>query len=45
MEAVWSRFSPSYSALEKEIQAGKLGEPQFLEANFGEPIVTVDRLM
>ncbi|XP_045779857.1 trans-1,2-dihydrobenzene-1,2-diol dehydrogenase-like [Maniola jurtina] len=45
MEAVWSRFSPSYIALEREIQAGKLGEPQFLEANFGESILTVDRLI
>ncbi|XP_039760888.1 trans-1,2-dihydrobenzene-1,2-diol dehydrogenase-like [Pararge aegeria] len=44
MEAVWSRFSPSYIALEKEIQAGKLGQPQFLEVNFGVPIESVERL-
>ncbi|XP_023946804.2 trans-1,2-dihydrobenzene-1,2-diol dehydrogenase [Bicyclus anynana] len=44
MEAVWSRFSPVYIALEKEIQAGKIGEPQFLDVNFGVPIVTVERL-
>lgn len=44
MEAVWSRFSPTYMALEKEIQAGKLGNIQFVEVNFGVPIEGVDRL-
>ncbi|KAL0901354.1 hypothetical protein ABMA27_006633 [Loxostege sticticalis] len=44
MEAIWSRFSPVYLALEKEIQAGKLGEIKHVEANFGAPIATVDRL-
>lgn len=44
MEAVWSRFSPAYIALEKEIQSGKLGDPKFVEVNFGAPLVTVDRL-
>ncbi|XP_072941291.1 trans-1,2-dihydrobenzene-1,2-diol dehydrogenase-like isoform X2 [Epargyreus clarus] len=44
MEAVWSRFSPAYIALEKELNAGKLGDVQFLEVNFGVPIHNVDRL-
>ncbi|XP_046963654.1 trans-1,2-dihydrobenzene-1,2-diol dehydrogenase-like [Vanessa cardui] len=44
MEAVWSRFAPSYLALEKEIQSGKLGDVQFVEVNFGVPIENVDRL-
>ncbi|KAJ2951422.1 hypothetical protein O0L34_g13566 [Tuta absoluta] len=45
MEAVWSRFSPAYLALEKEINSGKLGDVQFVEANFGESISDVDRLV
>ncbi|XP_004930084.2 trans-1,2-dihydrobenzene-1,2-diol dehydrogenase [Bombyx mori] len=44
MEAVWSRFSPTYIAIEKEINSGKLGDVMFVEVNFGVPIVTVDRL-
>ncbi|KAJ8736201.1 hypothetical protein PYW08_006857 [Mythimna loreyi] len=35
MEAVWTRFAPSYIYLEKEIAAGNLGEIKFVEANFG----------
>ncbi|XP_068626729.1 trans-1,2-dihydrobenzene-1,2-diol dehydrogenase-like [Battus philenor] len=44
MEAVWSRFSPSYIALEKEINSGKLGDVQFVEVNFGVPIDDIDRI-
>ncbi|XP_041975480.1 trans-1,2-dihydrobenzene-1,2-diol dehydrogenase-like [Aricia agestis] len=44
MEAVWSRFAPSYIALEKEIAAGNLGDVQFVEVNFGVPIISVPRL-
>ncbi|CAK1602241.1 unnamed protein product [Parnassius mnemosyne] len=44
MEAVWSRFSPAYLVLEKEINSGKLGEVQYVEVNFGVPIAAVDRL-
>ncbi|VVC94896.1 trans-1,2-dihydrobenzene-1,2-diol dehydrogenase-like [Leptidea sinapis] len=44
MEAIWSRFAPSYIALEKEIQAGKLGELQFVEVNFGVPVSEIARL-
>lgn len=45
MEAVWSRFGPAYKALEKEIEAGKLGDVKFVEVNFGVPLEGVDRLM
>lgn len=44
MEAVWSRFAPAYFALEEEINSGRLGDVQFVEANFGVPIANVDRL-
>lgn len=44
MEAVWSRFSPAYIALEKEIQAGKIGDPKFVEVDFGMLMGTVDRV-
>ncbi|CAG4933725.1 unnamed protein product [Colias eurytheme] len=44
MEAIWSRFSAPYLALEKEIKDGKLGDVQFVEVNFGLPIADVDRL-
>ncbi|XP_022821975.1 trans-1,2-dihydrobenzene-1,2-diol dehydrogenase-like [Spodoptera litura] len=35
MEAVWTRFSPAYADLEKDIQNGKLGDVLFIEADFG----------
>uniref|UniRef100_A0A2A4J2T5 Trans-1,2-dihydrobenzene-1,2-diol dehydrogenase n=1 Tax=Heliothis virescens TaxID=7102 RepID=A0A2A4J2T5_HELVI len=35
MEAVWTRFSPAYIYLEKEIAAGSLGDVTFLEGDFG----------
>lgn len=44
MEAVWSRFAPAYIALEEEINSGRLGNVQYVEANFGVPIANVDRL-
>ncbi|XP_049870206.1 trans-1,2-dihydrobenzene-1,2-diol dehydrogenase-like [Pectinophora gossypiella] len=44
MEAVWSRFSPAYIALEQQISSGKLGEVQHVEVNFGVPIEGVERL-
>lgn len=44
MEALWSRFAPSYIALEKKIQSGELGEIRYVEVNFGVPIINVDRL-
>ncbi|CAK1540163.1 unnamed protein product [Leptosia nina] len=44
MEAVWSRFSPAYIALEKEINAGKLGDVKYVDVNFGVPIADRDRV-
>ena len=35
MEAVWTRFSPAYADLERDIKNGKLGEVKFIEADFG----------
>ncbi|XP_075976972.1 trans-1,2-dihydrobenzene-1,2-diol dehydrogenase-like [Anticarsia gemmatalis] len=35
MEGVWSRFSPAYLDMEKEINAGKIGDVRFFEVNFG----------
>ncbi|XP_023946803.2 trans-1,2-dihydrobenzene-1,2-diol dehydrogenase-like [Bicyclus anynana] len=44
MEAVWSRFSPLYISLEKEINSGKLGQVQFVEVNLGHPIANIGRI-
>nr|XP_053612107.1 trans-1,2-dihydrobenzene-1,2-diol dehydrogenase-like isoform X2 [Plodia interpunctella] len=44
MEGVWSRFAPSYVALEKDIKDGKLGEVKFVEVNLGVPMANVDRI-
>ncbi|CAH4031288.1 unnamed protein product [Pieris brassicae] len=44
MEAVWSRFSPAYIALEKEISNGKLGEIKYVDVEFGVPIAHQDRV-
>ncbi|GBP87688.1 Trans-1,2-dihydrobenzene-1,2-diol dehydrogenase [Eumeta japonica] len=44
MEAVWSRCTPGYAALEKEIKSGKLGDILFVEATLGVSIASVDRL-
>jgi predicted dehydrogenase len=35
MEAMWSRFLPAYGALRDLLAAGRIGEPQFVEADFG----------
>lgn len=44
MEAVWSRCSPAYLALEKEINSGTLGDIKLVEVNYGLPIVNIERL-
>lgn len=44
MEAIWSRFFPSYQYLQKQIQSGNLGEIKSLDVHFGFPIEHVDRL-
>jgi predicted dehydrogenase len=35
MEAIWSRFLPSYVALRELLDAGRIGEPLVVEADFG----------
>ncbi len=35
MEALWSRFQPSYHALEEMLADGVIGEPQLVLADFG----------
>lgn len=44
MEAVWTRFFPSYQYVRKQIQNGTLGEIQSAEAEFGFDLTAVDRL-
>ncbi|EDW75838.1 uncharacterized protein Dwil_GK14982 [Drosophila willistoni] len=44
MEAVWSRFFPSYAHVRDLISSGKLGTVQDVEVNFGFPLLQVDRL-
>ena len=35
MEAIWSRFLPSYVALRRVLDTGVIGEPRVVEADFG----------
>lgn len=35
MEAMWTRFLPSYLAMMEAIHAGRIGEPLMVEADFG----------
>lgn len=44
MEAVWSRFFPSYQHVRQLIQTGALGEIKDVVVNFGFPLASVDRL-
>lgn len=44
MEAIWSRFFPSYRYLEQQIKNEKLGEIQSVEVEFGFEIEHIDRL-
>jgi predicted dehydrogenase len=37
MEALWSRFLPSYVELRAQLSAGRIGEPTAVEATFGFP--------
>ena len=34
MEALWSRFLPSYLRLQELLETGRIGEPRYVEANF-----------
>jgi len=44
MEAIWSRFFPSYQYLRKQIQNGTLGDITNVHVEFGFPIFKVDRI-
>lgn len=44
MEAIWSRFFPSYQYLRKQINNEMLGEIQEVHVTFGFPLDDVDRL-
>jgi len=42
MEAIWSRFLPSYVRLRELLAAGAIGEPRMVEADFGFRIPSID---
>lgn len=44
MEAIWSRFFPSYVHLKEQIDAGALGEIKEVDVEFGFLLTDVDRL-
>ncbi|XP_001993391.2 trans-1,2-dihydrobenzene-1,2-diol dehydrogenase [Drosophila grimshawi] len=44
MEAVWSRFFPSYQHVRQLIETGALGDIKNVEVAFGFPLAAVDRL-
>lgn len=44
MEAIWSRFFPSYQYLKKQIENDVLGEIQEVNVTFGFHLADVDRL-
>lgn len=44
MEAIWSRFFPSYQYLQKQIRNGMLGDVKSVHVDFGIPIQHVERL-
>jgi len=45
MEAIWSRFFPSYQYLRRQLDNGRLGDIQEVKVSFGFPLADVDRLM
>lgn len=44
MEAIWSRFFPSYKYVAEQIKNGKLGEIKSVETEFGNQISHFDRI-
>ncbi|XP_054153385.1 trans-1,2-dihydrobenzene-1,2-diol dehydrogenase-like [Oppia nitens] len=44
MEALWSRFLPSYEFVMKTISDGVIGDVQYVNVTFGMPIAEVDRV-
>lgn len=43
-QALWSRWLPVYAQIRKEIEAGNIGEPRLVQANFCVQISHVDRV-
>lgn len=44
MEAIWSRFFPSYQYIRRQIKSGVLGDIKHVEVEFGFPLGNVNRL-
>lgn len=44
MEAIWSRFFPSYEYVRKQIQSGALGDIVEVNVEFGVEIANIERL-
>lgn len=44
MEAIWSRFFPSYKYVAEQIKYGKLGEIKSVETEFGNEISHFERI-
>jgi predicted dehydrogenase len=42
MDAIWSRFLPSYRVLGEVLSSGRIGEPLFVEGDFGYRTQTVE---
>lgn len=45
MEAVWSRFLPSYKHLAELLRNNAIGDIVHVDANFGLPILNIERIM
>ena len=42
MDAIWSRFLPSYRVLGEVLSSGRIGEPLFVESDFGYRAQTIE---
>jgi predicted dehydrogenase len=42
MEALWSRFLPAYGTIRSLIEGGRIGEPRFVDGEFGFRVPMVD---
>ena len=44
MEAMWSRFLPTYKKAQELIKNGDIGNVKFAQSSFGYPIMRVERV-
>ncbi|XP_065302167.2 trans-1,2-dihydrobenzene-1,2-diol dehydrogenase-like [Dermacentor albipictus] len=44
MEALWSRFLPSYRRLQEELERGSIGEPRYVHVTAGYPMQGLQRV-